>query len=162
MFKHLNHITNWAYMLNSFRISKNRITLWTLGITGLFLILSGTPLASYSIDDVDINTTVYPYLAMGASLIILGFMMMLVTIANQRMSLRQAQIIIGLSGQALLGIVIFKIPLVPSLYYSPYNLHSYSIVLGVLGIALSLASIILISSYDKKARAYSLNSDRFR
>jgi hypothetical protein len=137
-------------MLNSFRISKNRITLWTLGITGFFLILLGTPLASYSIDYVDTNTTVYPYLAMGASLIILGFITMLVTIVNQRISLRQAQIIIGLSGQSLLGIVVFEIPLVPSLYYSPYNLHSYLMVLGVFGIALSLASIIMIGSYDKK------------
>jgi hypothetical protein len=141
-------------MANSSRISKNRITLLTLGLTGFFLLLVGIPLASFSIDYVNVightGTTSYPYLAMGASLIILGFIMVVVAFLNQRISLRQAQVIIGFSGQALLGIVVFEIPLIPSLDHSPYNLHTYSIVLGILGIVISLVSIIIISSYDKK------------
>ena len=135
-------------MLNPFRISKIRTTRWTLILTGPFLILSGAPLAGFSIGNV------HPYLALGASLIVLGlgFIGVLAAFVNQKISLRQSQVIIGLSGQALLGIVIFGIPLLPSVSFPPstYNLHSYSIVLGILGIAISLISIIMIGSYDKK------------
>jgi hypothetical protein len=91
-------------MLNSFRISKTRITRWTLELAGILLILSGVPLASFSIS-VNFNTEVHPYLAFGASLIILGFgfIFVLAAFVNQKISLRQTQIIIGFSGQALLG-----------------------------------------------------------
>jgi uncharacterized membrane protein len=135
-------------MVNSFGISKLRTTRWTLELAGILLLLSGVPLASYSIG------TFHPYLALGASMIIFGFgfIMVLAAFVNQKISSRQTQVIIGLSGQILLGIIIFGIPLIPSVSYpfSPYNLHSYSIYLGILGIALSLLSIIMISSYDKK------------
>lgn len=137
-------------MLNSFRISKTRITRWTLILTGLFLILSGSPLASFSTGNVQ------PYLTMGASLIILGFVFILVLAAlvNGKISLRQTQVSIGLSGQALLGIVIFEIPFVPSVVQSPYNFHTYSIVLGILGIAISIVSVITISRFDKKTEPF--------
>ena len=141
-------------MPNSFRVTKTRIIYWVLGLVGIFLILSGEPLASFSIGNFS------PYLAMGASLIILGFCFIFVLSAfyNQKTSLRQTQIIMGFCGQALLGIVAFEIPLTPSVTYplippftsSPFNLHTYSIILGILGITVSLVSIIMIGKYNTK------------
>jgi len=134
-------------MLNPFRVSKERITFFTLVLTGFFLISVGTPLASSSITYVNTNTTVYPHFTLSAPLIALGFIMLLVGLKSQEITRRQAQVIIGLSDQALLGIVIFGMPLIPSTYSLPY---SYPVMLGILGIALSSVSIIMISSYYKK------------
>lgn len=141
-------------MPKSFRITETRITNWLLGLTGVFLILSGPPLAGYSIG------SFIPYLVMGLSLIILGFGFIIVLSAfvNQKMSLRQTQITMGFCGQALLGIVAFVIPLTPSVTYplippsttSPFNPQTYSIVFGILGITITLVSIIMISRFDKK------------
>jgi hypothetical protein len=134
-------------MLNPLRVSKERITFFTLVLTGLFLISVGTPLASSSITYVNTNTTVYPHFTLGAPLIALGFIMLLVGLKSQEITMRKAQVIIGLSGQALVGIVILGMPLVPCTYSLPY---SYPVILGTIGIALSSVSIIMISSYDKK------------
>ena len=133
-------------MLSSFRISETRTTHWTLILAGIFLILSGSPIAGYSVG------TLHPYLAFGVSLIILGFgfIFVLAALVNQKIGFLKTQVIIGASGQALLGIVIFGIPLVPSVVHSPFNLHTYSIVLGILGIAISMVSIIMISSFHKR------------
>ncbi len=141
-------------MPNSIRNPKTRITIWTLGLTGVFLILAGSPMAGYSID------TFHPYFVIGASMIILGvgFIMVLSAFANQKISLRQTQIAMGFCGQALLGIVAFEIPLTPSITFplippfnsSPFNLQTYSIVLGTLGITITMASIIMIGRLEKK------------
>jgi hypothetical protein len=141
-------------MPNLFRNAKARITSWTLGLTGVFLILAGSPMAGYSID------TFHPYFVIGASMIILGvgFIIVLSAFANQKISLRQTQITIGLCGQALLGIVAFEIPLTPSITLplippfttSPFNLQTYSIVLGTLGITITIASIIMIGRLETK------------
>jgi uncharacterized membrane protein YagU involved in acid resistance len=142
-------------MVTSLRISKKRITFWTLGVVGVFLILWGEPLVTYSTHNNvvmysnDPNTLVYPYLTVGASLIILGFIMTLVAFLYRKITLLKGQIIMGLSGQALWGIVLFEIPLIPSAFDAPYK-HSNSFFLGILGMALSLVSIILISSYETK------------
>jgi hypothetical protein len=141
-------------MSTSFRITKNRITKWTLGLAGALLLLSGPQLAGYSID------TFYPYLVIGVSMIVigLGFLIVLSAFINQKLSLRQSQISMGICGLALLGIVAFEIPLTHSVAYplippgtsSPFNLQTYSIVLGFVGIATTLMSIILISRLEKK------------
>jgi hypothetical protein len=119
---------------------KNRLTFWTLILIGIFLWLTGLPLAAYD------YAQTYPYLITGFLLIALGMVMVVVS-AIQRINLHKAQIIIGLSGQVLFGLVIFAIPLLPSFPFSPFNFHTYSIVLGVLGIVLSLESIIMLSKY---------------
>ncbi|MGA2680792.1 MAG: hypothetical protein ABSF44_03220 [Candidatus Bathyarchaeia archaeon] len=116
--------------------------------------LIGLPLASFS------TGSFYPYLPLGMCLIILGFgfILLLAAFNNQKLSLRQTQICLGFCGQALLGIVAFAIPLAPSVTYplippftsSPFNLRTYSIILGILGITISLTSIIMISNSDKK------------
>jgi D-alanyl-lipoteichoic acid acyltransferase DltB (MBOAT superfamily) len=141
-------------MPNSFRVTKVRITNWILGLVGILLLLMGLPLASYSIG------YFRPYFTMGLCMIILGFVFLFVlaAFANQKMSLRQTQTCLGFCGQALLGIVAFAIPLAPSVTYplippftsSPFNLQHYSIFLGILGIFISLISIIMISNSDKK------------
>lgn len=128
------------FMPNSFKINMARITNWILGLTGAFLILSGPQLAAYSIG------TFYPYLVIGASMIILGvgFLVVLSAFVNQKISLRQSQISMGFCGQAILGIVAFEIPLTSSVTFplippnasSHFNLQTYSIVLGFVGIAL--------------------------
>ena len=140
----------------SFRVTQTRIIYWVLGLVGVFLILSGEPLASYSIG------TFSPYLAMGASLIILGFcfIFLLSAFANQKINLRQTRMGLGICGQALLGIVAFAIPLAPSVAYplippftsSSFNLQHYSILLGILGISISLVSIIMIYNAETKQK----------
>ena len=105
-----------------------------------FFWLTGVPLASYSFGET------YPYLIMGFLLIALGIVMVLVS-AIQRINLPKAQVIIGLFGQVLFGLVIFEIPLLPTFPFSLFNFHIYSIVLGVLGMALSLESIVMLSKY---------------
>ncbi len=126
----------------TFRTGYNKLTFWTLILTGILLWLTGIPLAGYNYN----NT--YPYLAIGVFLIALGIFMVAVS-AIKRMTLRRAQIIIGLSGQFLFGLVIFGITSVPVFAFSPFNFHTYSIVLGVIGIALSLESIITLSKYKQ-------------
>ncbi len=118
--------------------NKSRLTFWTLILIGIFLWLSGVPLAAY-----DYGKT-YPYLILGFLLIALGIFMVAVS-AIQRINQRVAQIIIGLCGQILFGLVIFEIPLLPAFPFSPFNFHTYSIILGVLGMALSIESIFTLS-----------------
>ena len=86
----------------------------------------------------------FQYLATGFLLIALGIGMVLVS-AIQRINLRKAQIIIGSCGQVLLGLVIFEIPTLPTFPFSSFNFHTYSIILGALGIALSIESIFMLS-----------------
>jgi len=139
-------------MLGLLRIPRIRSLRWILILSGIFLILSGLPVGSYSIGSK--NIYVQPYLAFGASLIILGFSLicLLIFFVNQKISLRKTQIIIGLIGQVLLGIVILGIPLLPNYVYSPYNLHTYSIVLGTFGIAISVASLVMIGNNGRKQK----------
>jgi hypothetical protein len=129
---------------------KNRFTFLTLALTGIFLLLTGLPLAGTSIGTVNNNT--YPYLSFGAPLILLGLAM--ITIASiQRISQVKAQVAIGLCGQVLIGLIIFVIPSLPSfVFLKTFNFHTYSIVLGVLGIVLSLESIIVLSGIQKRTR----------
>ena len=109
--------------------------------------LTGTPLAGSSIGTVDSNT--YPYIWLGIPLLVLG-LAMISTAAIQRISQLKAQVIIGVCGQILFGLIIFVIPSLPSFpYFTTFNFHSYSIILGVLGIALSLESITVLSGIQK-------------
>ena len=107
-------------------------------LIGIFLWLTGVPLASYGYGKT------YPYLIVGFLLIALGIGMVMVS-AIQRINLRKAQIIIGLCGQILFGFVAFEFPILPTFPFSPFNFRTYSIILGVLGIALSIESIFMLS-----------------
>ena len=123
---------------------KNKLTLFTFTLTGAFLILTGTPLAGSGVTN-SAGYSYNPYLPLGMPLIILG-LAMIAFAAFQRISQLQAQVIVGFCGQTLLGMVIL---IIPTLYwpspFSPFNLHTYSIVLGLIGIALSIESLIVIS-----------------
>jgi hypothetical protein len=125
---------------------KKRLIFLTLVLTGLFLILSGSPLAGTSVSTVKGNT--YPYLSLGAPLIFLG-LAMIATAAIQRINLNQAIITVGLCGQLLFLFVIFIIPYLQPLPYFDFNFHTYSVVLGMIGITLSLESIIVLSRMQK-------------
>jgi hypothetical protein len=128
-------------------MDKNRLTFLTLVLTGIFLILTGAPLAGSSIGTVEGN--IYPYISLGAPLIVLGLAMIGIA-AIHRISQLKAQVIIGVCGQILFAMIIFAIPSLPSFpYFATFNFHTYSIVLGVLGIALSLESIIMLSGTHK-------------
>ena len=116
-----------------------RLTFWILILTGIFLILVGSPLSETSVGNYN------PYLPLGLPLIGLGIYMIAIS-AIQIISQRIKQIIIGLNGQVLLGLVILVIPLLPTFpYVTEFNFHTYSIVLGSLGIVLSLVSIAMLS-----------------
>ena len=126
-------------MPNSFRVTKTRIIYWVLGLVGIFLILSGEPsLFLFNWQFFHLLQWVHRLLfSVSVSFFVLS------AFYNQKASLGQTQIIfMGFCGQALLGIVAFEIPLTPSVTYplippftsSPFNLHTYSIILGILGI----------------------------
>ncbi len=139
-------------------LEKNKLTFLTLVLTGIFLILTGTPLAGTSISTFDSNT--YPYLSLGAPLIVLGLIMISIS-AVQKISQLKAQVVIGVCGQVLFALIIFVIPSLPSFpYFTTFNFHSYSIVLGLLGIALSLESIIMLSGTQRiQERIKNINGD---
>ena len=123
---------------------KNRIAFWTLVITGLFLLLSGWQPIAYGINDA------HPYAVLGIPMLFLGLAMILLCAAGRGTLKGPAILIVGLFGQCLLGIVAFIIPFLQPVQYFPdfpFNFHTYSVVLGGLGIALSLESITLLARY---------------
>jgi hypothetical protein len=117
---------------------KKNITFGTLITVGIFLMLSGWQPAAYSYN------SSYPYAILGVPMAFLGLAMVLCS-AAQGIFRRQANLIVGLCGQILLGIVAFVIPFLQPLPQSPFNFHTYSIILGGLGIALSIESIAIFA-----------------
>ncbi len=137
-------------MANNSSRKEKKLTFWILILTGIFLILAGTPLSGTSVGNSN------PYLLLGLPLIFLGLYMIGIS-AIQRISQRVKQIIIGLSGQILFGLVILVIPLLPVFpYMTEFNFHTYSIVLGFLGIVLSLESIVMLSKIGNYRHPYPL------
>ena len=106
-------------------------------MAGLFLVLSGWQPIAFGINDS------HPYAILGAPMLLLGFTM-IIYCASRGIFRRQENLIVGLCGQFLLGIVVFVIPFLPAFPLSPFNFHTYSIVLGGLGIALSLESLTML------------------
>jgi hypothetical protein len=108
------------------------------------LFLSGWEPIAYGINDA------HPYAVLGVPMFVLGIAMIVLCGTAKGIFRGQATLIVGLFGQCLLGVVAFIIPFLQPVQFVPdfpFNFHTYSIVLGGLGIALSLESIALFAKH---------------